>query len=199
MANVSPETVLGIFFLTLSGADIDFFGWKLQWRIYIIKQTLPTTRRIELVSKKEFASTTLDPESETFVIHVASLSSTVSPISSPFELNIYPFHRPQVSDLITKEALIKVPTNYLDFADVFSPDLASKLPKYIRINNYAIKLVDGQQLPHGSIYSLKLVELKAYIETNLANRFTRPSKSPTNASILFERKLDGSLCLYVNY
>ena len=26
MANVSPEVVLGMFFLTLSGADIDFLG-----------------------------------------------------------------------------------------------------------------------------------------------------------------------------
>ena len=38
-----------------------------------------------------------------------------------------------------------------------------------------------------------------YIETNLANGFIRPSKSPTSALILFERKLDSFFQLYINY
>ena len=29
MANVSPEIVFGMTFLTLSGADVDFLGWEL--------------------------------------------------------------------------------------------------------------------------------------------------------------------------
>ena len=37
VANVSPEVVLRMLFLTLSGADIDFSGWKLRWRTYISK------------------------------------------------------------------------------------------------------------------------------------------------------------------
>ena len=41
--------------------------------------------------------------------------------------------------------------------------------------------------------------LKAYIETNLANGFIRPSKFPAGAPILFDRKSDSSLRLYVNY
>ena len=41
--------------------------------------------------------------------------------------------------------------------------------------------------------------LKAYIETNLANGFIRPSKSPAGAPILFDRKSDGSLRLCVDY
>ena len=40
---------------------------------------------------------------------------------------------------------MKIPTEYLDFADVFSLDLASELPKYTGINDHAIELVDGQQ------------------------------------------------------
>ena len=46
---------------------------------------------------------------------------------------------------------------------------------------------------------MELETLKAYIETNLANRFIKPSKSPTGARILFDRKSDGSLRLCVNY
>ena len=53
VANVSPEVVLGILFLTLSGADIDFLNWEFRWRTYTTKKALPTTRRVELVGKKE--------------------------------------------------------------------------------------------------------------------------------------------------
>ena len=173
------------------------------------------------MGKKEFATTAFDPEHETYIIHVASLSS--APLVA--SLDVYPFRRPQISGLIAEEALVasldvhpsrgpqisgliaeeaptKVPAEYLDFADVFSPDLASELPEYTGINNHTIELVEGQQPPYGPIYSLGPVELetlKAYIETNLANGFIRPSKSPAGAPILFDRKSNGSLWLYVDY
>ena len=89
-----------------------------------------------------------------------------------------------------------VSAEYIYFADVFSPDLASEFPEHTEINNHAIELVDSQQPLYGPIYSLGPVELetlKAYIETNLANGFIRPSKSPAGAPILFDRKSDGSL------
>ena len=94
-----------------------------------------------------------------------------------------------------------MPNKYTDFADIFSPKLATKLLEH-RISNYAIKLLDNQQPPYGSIYSLgpvKLEILKTYIENNLANGFIRPSKSPAGAPILFDKKPDGSLRLCVDY
>ena len=193
MANVSPEVVLEMSFLTLSSADIDFSGRELRWRTYTTEEALPTTKRIELVDKKEFAATVLDPEHETYVVHVGSVSSVVSLSSSLLELDVHASHRPQISGLIVEEVPIKIPAKYSDFTDVFSPDLASKLPKYTGINDHAIELVDGQQPSYRLIYSLGLVELetlKAYIETNLANGFIRPSKSPAGAPILFDRKSD---------
>ena len=126
----------------------------------------------------------LKPEHETYVVHVGSVSSDVSPSSSP--LDIYPLRKPQISGLIAEEAFTKVPAKYSDFADVFSLDLASELPKHTGINDHAIELVNGQQSPYGPIYSLEPVELetlKAYIETNLANGFIRPSKLPAGAPI----------------
>ncbi len=39
----------------------------------------------------------------------------------------------------------------------------------------------------------------AYIKNNLANGFIRPSKSPTETLILFDKKPDGSLQLCVDY
>ena len=197
VANVSPEVVHGMPFLTLSSADIDFLGRELCWRTYSTEKVFPTTRRVKLVGKKEFAAAAFNLEHETYVFHIASFSST--PLTS---LDVHPSHRSQVSGLITEEAPTKVPAKYSDFANVFSPDLASKLPKHTRINGYAIELVDGQQPPYGPIYSLGPMELetvKAYIESNLANGFIRPSKSPAGAPILFDRKSDSFLRLCVNY
>ena len=91
------------------------------------------------------AAAALDPESETFVVHVASLSSVASPSSSP--LDVHPSRRPQIAGLIAKEAPTKVPVEHVDFADVFSPDLTSELPEYTGINDHAIELVNGQQPP----------------------------------------------------
>ena len=157
--------------------------------VYTTEEALPTTRRVGLVGKKEFAAAVLDPEHETYVVHVGSVSSDASPSSSPLKLNVHTSRRPQISGLIAEEAPTKVPDEYVDFADVFSPDLASELLEHTRINDHAIELVDSQQPPYELIYSLgplELETLKAYIETNLANGFIRPSKSPAGAPILFE-------------
>ena len=200
VANISPEVVLKIPFLTLSGADVDFLGRELRWKTYTAKEAFPTTKRVELVGKKEFAAAALDPESETFIVHVVSLSSDSLPISSL--LNVHSSWSPQISGLIAEEAPTKVFDKYSDFADVLSSDLAFELPKHIRINDHAIKQVKDQKPIYEPIYSLGPVELeilKAYIKTNLANVFIRPSKSPAGAPILFDRKSDGSFRLCVDY
>ncbi len=62
--------------------------------------------------------------------------------------------------------------------------------------------MDDWQLLYGLIYSLEPVELetlKAYIKNNLTNSFIRPSKSLTGVPIFFDKKLDNSLRLYVDY
>ena len=72
----------------------------------------------------------------------------------------------------------------------------------IELNKYAINLEDGKQLPYRPIYSLGPVELetlKTYIKTHMKIEFIRLSESLIGAPILFDKKLDGSLCLCVNY
>ena len=99
-------------------------------------------------------------------------------------------------------APISMSKKYSDFADIFSPKPALELFELTEINDYAIKLVDNQQLPYGPVYSLdsvKLETLKTYIKTNLVNGFIRVSKSPAKALILFDKKPNKSLQLYVNY
>lgn len=77
-----------------------------------------------------------------------------------------------------------------------------ELPEYIRINDYIIELINSKQPLYRPIYSLNLVKfetLKTYIKINLVISFIRPSKFPIDILILFIRKSNGSLYLYVNY
>ena len=108
----------------------------------------------------------------------------------------------QVAALKQNKAPIEVPTEYSDFADVFSEEKALVLPEQTGLNEHAIELEGGKQSPYGPIYSLSLVELetlKTYIETHLKTGFIWPFKSPAGAFILFDKKPDGSFCLCVDY
>ena len=115
---------------------------------------------------------------------------------------MHPSKKAQNAHLKADEASIKVLNEHVDFADIFFLKLAIELSKYIRINDHAIKLVNDWQLPYGPIYSLspmKLEILKAYIKNNLANNFIRPFKSPAKVLIFFNKKLNSSLRLCVDY
>ena len=113
---------------------------------------------------------------------------------------IHPTRKAQMASLIAEK--LQIPSEYSDFSNIFLEEKASILPEAIELNLHAIKLQEGQQPLYGPIYSLGPVELetlKTYIETNLANGFIRPSKSPAGAPILFVGKPDGSLRLCVDY
>ena len=103
---------------------------------------------------------------------------------------------------MANEAPTLISTEYSDFANVFSPKLALKLPEYTGINNHAIKLIDNWQPLYGPTYSLDSVELeilKTYIENNLKNGFIRPFKSLAGAPIFFDKKQNSSFQLCVDY
>ena len=105
IANVSPEIVFGIFFLILSGADVDFLGREFRWRTYTTKEALSTIKCVELISKKEFATIVLNLEYETYVVYVALLSSiSLVAIFGFALLDIHLSQRPQISGLIAEKA-----------------------------------------------------------------------------------------------
>ena len=191
LANISAEVVLGMPFLTFSNANVQFVEKELTWRSYTIAEALPSTKRVELIDKKEFAKAVLDENSKTFVIHVTSLS-LVSGIHLDREA--------QIAFLLIEE--VKILDEYSDFTDVFSKEKDLVLLERTKFNEHTIDLEDGKQPPYGPIYSLGPVELetlKTYIETHLKTGFIRPSKSPAGAPILFDKKPDGSLRLCVDY
>ncbi len=57
---------------------------------------------------------------------------------------MHPSRSAQIAYLKADEASSKVSSEYANFADVFSPKLAVKLPKHTRINDHIIQLVDDQ-------------------------------------------------------
>ena len=64
--------VLGMPFLTLGSADLLFVEGELVRRTCTAAEALPTTKRVELFSAKEFAAAALGVDDEAFVVHVAS-------------------------------------------------------------------------------------------------------------------------------
>ncbi len=72
----------------------------------------------------------------------------------------------------------------------------------IGLTEHAIELIKGKQPPYRLIYALSPLELeilKTYIETHLKTGIIRPFKSPTGATILFDKKPNGNFCLCVDY
>ena len=135
LANVKPEIVFGMLFLTMSHANIDFEARNLQWRSYTTRDILLTIRQVKLIGKKEFVAAVLDPKHKAFIIHIAALSADSSD-------KVYPSKRTQIAHLKANKALSKVPSKYTDFLDVFSPKLAADFPEHTGIDDHAIELVD---------------------------------------------------------
>ncbi len=194
LVNTSMEVVLGMPFLALSNTDFQFGAKKLTWRSYTIAEALSTTSRGKLIDKREFAKAALDENLETFIMHVSALDIA--------ESLIHPFRAAQIATLQWDKASTKILAEYSDYAYAFPSDLAMELPENTGMNEHAIELIEGKQLPYRPIYILSLVKLetlKAYIEIYLKTGFIHPSKSPADAPILFDKKYNGSLPLCVNY
>ena len=74
LADINPDVVLKMLFLTISNANIDFQSQKLQWRSYTIGNIFPTTKQVKLIGKKEFVTIAVDLEYEAFIVYVAALN-----------------------------------------------------------------------------------------------------------------------------
>ena len=83
-----------------------------------------------------------------------------------------------------------LPPEYQDFLDVFSRDLAERLPPH-RPSDYKIPLIPGEQPRAGALYSMSQNELEVmakYLKDNLKNEFISPSCSPASSPVLFVKK-----------
>lgn len=103
----------------------------------------------------------------------------------------------------TPPAKLEIPTEYMEWAEVFSEAKADELPNPEQgAWEHAIDTDEGKQPPYGPVYNLsetELVILREYIEENLKKRWIRRSTSPAGAPIFFVPKQDGTLRLCVDY
>jgi len=97
--------------------------------------------------------------------------------------------------------LSNIPSEYHEFADVFSKTKAEVFAPYCSYN-LKINLEEGAQPPVGPIYSLLASEqktLKEFIEKNLNMGFIQLTSSLHGIPILFVKKKNGLLCLCVDF
>jgi hypothetical protein len=100
---------------------------------------------------------------------------------------------PEPHDLLPKELK--------DYADVFLPKEAKKLPSH-RNYDYNIRLQKDKTPPFGLLYSMfrnELIALKEWLEKNLRKGFIRFSSSPAAFPVLFVKKADEGLRFCVDY
>ncbi|ODM15561.1 hypothetical protein SI65_09164 [Aspergillus cristatus] len=100
-----------------------------------------------------------------------------------------------------EDPMTKLLPEFQDFANVFSPKEAERLPPH-RPYDHDIKLQDGKAPPFGPLYPMSWEELKAlkdWIEENLRKGFIHPSSSPAASPVLFVKKPGGGLRFCVDY
>lgn len=100
------------------------------WTNYITAEALYTTKRLELINRRELAEKAWNENAKTFVIYVTSL----------LVKSTYPGRKVWIGLLLADDAPTKVALEYSDYTDVFSLYVAIGVLEHIDINNQAIKL-----------------------------------------------------------
>lgn len=112
------------------------------------------------------------------------------------KVELYAVTVSQIDDMIQTDLRkeISLPPEIVDFADVFSPKEADKLPPH-RPEDHHIPIKEGSSLPFGPLYGMSRNELKAlkeWLEENLRKGFFRPSSSPVASPVLFVKKAESN-------
>lgn len=100
-----------------------------------------------------------------------------------------------INALDEDEDLVKVPSCYNEFLDVFSKAESDKLPPH-RAYDHKIALSSDHDLKYSPLYKMSVPELetvKEYLLDNLSKGFIEPSQAPFAAPVLFVKKPNGGL------
>ncbi|KAJ1099937.1 hypothetical protein NDU88_005030 [Pleurodeles waltl] len=93
------------------------------------------------------------------------------------------------------EKEVDLPSQFLEYSDVFSEKKACFLPPH-RPYDCQIDLVPGANIRNCRIYTLSVKEnqvLREYLDQCLANKLIRPSRSPAASPLFFVSKANGDL------
>lgn len=134
LADISLSIVLGISYLTLQYKN-EFCHSKTQLEVSYYCQASIDHQADKADQKKEFVITIFNFEDETFMVHVASIS---------LDQDIYFFCKAQLVLLFTVKIFIVIFSKYIDFIDIFFPELIVKLLKYTKMKIQPIDLIDDQ-------------------------------------------------------
>ena len=77
----------------------------------------------------------LDSDKKAFMIQIVTIT---------LRMTIYQEHEAQIALLKAPEALVSIPAEYLDFANVLSKELVAMLPEHTEIKTYAIILEEAR-------------------------------------------------------
>ena len=101
----------------------------------------------------------------------------------------------------TVNVLVKLLSEYYEFASLFSWEKSDKLPSH-HPYDHIIPLISGKKLPKGPLYNISYNELQMlqkYLKDHLSKGFIRVSSSSATSSVIFVKKPEDELCLCVNY
>ena len=99
------------------------------------------------------------------------------------------------------DKLLDLPAQYANYADVFNKQRADVLLEHSQ-HNLAIETEDNKIPFFGLMYDysrLELDVLREYINDMFAKRFICQLKSPSRALVLFTKKNNGGLCMYIDF
>ena len=105
------------------------------------------------------------------------------------------------NNVIEKPSSTILPEKYSDFLDVFDKVRADKLPCHNE-HDLAIKMEEDRQPPFGLTYDHSQFELEVlckYVDKMLGKGFIISSKLPAGVLVLFTKKNDDRLRLYIDY
>lgn len=115
--------------------EVNFLKLVISWRIYISTEAILLIKQFKLIGKKEFVGTSFDLKKKIHIVYMTSFYI--------FDSYIQFYWQAQVSILLFVDVYTTVPDKYTKFVDIFSPNLVAQLLKHMKINNYAIKLIDN--------------------------------------------------------
>lgn len=108
----------------------------------------------------------------------------------------------QLAALQWNKTSIKIPIKYDDHIDVFYPDLIMELSDYMSMIKHIIKWIERKESLYRFIYAFGPVEWETpnvHIETHLKTEFIWSIKFSASIIISFDRKSNGSHCLYIDF
>ena len=140
VADTKFEIILEMLFLKISNTDVSFDKKILTWKTYITNKTLPITKQVQIINKKDFVIVTLDADNKTFMMHVTIWEWEGMLVYSERQAQI----KAQVRILVFNMAPTEVPAEYSDYSNIFSVKYTAKLSENTGMNEYAIKLEESK-------------------------------------------------------